>query len=133
MTEEFEPIDIEKLSPELQKEIEKLDKMDAEKIQQLYASSQERINEIDDPTKAKKLIACPHEIVFTITARVMEENMKGEVVGDKDISIRHYHIPVPIDKDYKVYVATFFKYIESKMLDGINHANENSQENSQNG
>ena len=102
-----------------------MDSIELDKIKALYGQG---IHSIDDSEKNKKLTNSIHEIVFTITAKVMEENLKGEIVGEKEISVKNYHIPVPIDKDYKNYMSTFFKYLEDKIIDGIDHANENSKE-----
>lgn len=70
-----------------------------------------------------KLIRCPHEIVFSITANVLMENEKGEKTGSREICNKNYHIPVPIDKDYKIYMDAFFEYLEKSLGESIRHAN----------
>jgi hypothetical protein len=61
----------------------------------------------------EKLISCPHEIVFTINANVLAENDKGELVSSKEICSKKYHIPVPIDKNYHIFMTAFFQYLEN--------------------
>lgn len=87
----------------------------------------------DDPTRdeeLKKLINSPHEIVFTVNAHVLTENEKGEITGSREISIKNYHIPVPVDKDYKHYMSVFFEYLENSILSSINKANETAKDSS---
>lgn len=100
--------------------------------------SSEKIDEIleykrqfENPTadeKIEKLIDCPHEIIFTINAKVLAQNEKGELIDTREICVKNYHIPVPIDKDYKNYMAIFFKYLEDKMIDAVDYSNKNSQD-----
>ena len=83
--------------------------------------------EVDNPAEeleTKKLIDCPHEIVFTITAQVLSQNERGEIVGSKDICTKNYHIPVPIDKDYHSYMEVFFNHLENKILQSVSDSNE---------
>lgn len=61
----------------------------------------------------KKLIECPHEIIFKVTANVLEENKDGQLVSSKEICTKDYHIPVPADKDYKEYMNIFFEFLEN--------------------
>lgn len=122
-------IDINNLSPEILEQLKNIDDIDLVRIKAAYDPLSKNKNTIiDDPERPGKLIQCTHEIVFTVTARVLEENLKGEVIGEKDISIKTYHIPVPIDKDYNSYMSTFFKYLEDNMLKAIDHSNENAKE-----
>lgn len=76
--------------------------------------------DLDDSDK--KLIACPHEIVFNITANVLEENDKAELIGSKEICSKKYHIPVPIDKDYHIFMTAFFQHLESCLESSADHA-----------
>ena len=88
--------------------------------------------ELDNPAdefKTKKLIACPHEIIFTITAQTLSQNDKGEIIESKDICVKNYHIPVPIDKDYHNYMEVFFDYLEKKILESVSDSNETAQDN----
>lgn len=127
-------IDFNSLSPEILEQLNNIDDIDLARIKALYENTPEVADSnnpksiIDDPERPGKLIQCTHEIVFTVTARVLEENLKGEIVGEKEVSIKTYHIPVPIDKDYNNYMATFFKYLEDKMIETIDHSNEISKE-----
>lgn len=108
-----------------------------ENFKELTQSS-EKIDEIleykrqfENPTadeKIEKLIDCPHEIIFTINAKVLAQNEKGELIDTREISVKNYHIPVPIDKDYKNYMAIFFKYLEDKIIDAVDYSNKNSQD-----
>ena len=78
--------------------------------------------EFNNPLKEEeleKVISCPHEIVFTVNANVLTENEKGELTGTKEICVKNYHIPVPIDRDYKEYMSAFFQYIEDQIIDCI--------------
>ena len=72
--------------------------------------------ELVDYNTTKKLTNSPHEIVFDITASVFEENLKGELVGTKEICTKKFHIPVPIDKDYEIFMTTFFNHLEKCIL-----------------
>jgi hypothetical protein len=63
--------------------------------------------------RPKKLLICPHEIVITVIANVLEENEKGEVIGTKEICQKDYHIPVPPTHDYNIYMESFFSHLEN--------------------
>ena len=63
----------------------------------------------------EKLSDAPHEIVFNITANVLEENEKGEKTRSKHICTKYYHIPVPVDGDYHVFMEAFFKFLEESL------------------
>ena len=126
-------IDFNNLSPEILEQLNNIDDIDLARIKASYDNTpgidtNNSSPVIDDPERPGKLIQCTHEIVFTVTARVLEENLKGEIVGEKEVSIKTYHIPVPIDKDYSSYMSTFFKYLEDKMIETIDHSNETSKE-----
>jgi hypothetical protein len=78
--------------------------------------------ELNNPLKEESLekaIVCPHEIIFTINANVLTENEKGELTSTKEICVKNYHIPVPIDKNYQEYMHIFFKYIEEQIINCI--------------
>jgi hypothetical protein len=75
----------------------------------------------------EKLIKCPHEIVFSIMANVLMENDKGEKTGSREICNKTYHIPVPIDKDYKSYMKAFFEYLEKSLGEAAKNANKISE------
>lgn len=118
----------QELNPDLLEQLKNLDGIELEKIKVLYGQDVNEAVYEDPKNKKEKLLKCPHEIIFTITAKVIEENLKGEKVGDKEICVRNYHIPVPIDKEYKDYMATFFNYLQENILAGIEKANETSKE-----
>ena len=75
-----------------------------------------------------KLIDCPHEIIFTITAQALSQNEKGEIVGTKEICVKNYHIPVPIDKDYNHYMSVFFDHLEKKIIESIDDSNQEAKD-----
>lgn len=60
----------------------------------------------------EKIIDCRHEIVISVTARVLEQNDTGEHVGTKEICKQNYHIPVPALIDYHIYMKGFFDKLE---------------------
>lgn len=76
----------------------------------------------------KKLIDCPHEIVFNITAQALSQNEKGEIVGTKEICVKNYHIPVPVDKDYNHYMSVFFDHLEKKIIESIDDSNKDAKD-----
>lgn len=82
------------------------------KLYELYDDSLSLPKE-DLDGEAKKLIECPHEIVFKVTANVLEENKDGQLVSSKEICTKNYHVPVPSDKDYKEYMTIFFDFLEN--------------------
>jgi hypothetical protein len=85
-------------------------------------------SDFEDPSVPKKLIQCAHEIIFNITAHVMEENEKGEVTSSVEICTKSFHIPVPFNKDYKSYMKTFFDHLETSILNTIQETNEKAEE-----
>lgn len=113
--------------------------LDPKLIQELYEyesnldlSSQELLHKTPegyaDHTKPKKLIATPHEIIFTITAHVMTENEKGEIVSSVEICTQNYHVPVPVNKEYKSYMKIFFDHLEESIGKTIDIANDKAEE-----
>jgi hypothetical protein len=100
------------------------------KLYELYDDSVSLPKE-DLDGQAKKLIGCPHEIVFKVTANVLEENKDGELVSSKEICTKNYHIPVPADKDYKEYMNIFFDFLENGLAssaDKIYNQENNNEE-----
>jgi hypothetical protein len=69
-----------------------------------------------------KLIDCPHEIVFSITANVLEQNEEGQTIGSKELCVRTYHIPIPAEKDYKEYMDAFFGFFEKTLQASVEQA-----------
>ena len=74
-----------------------------------------------------KTYNCPHEIVFTVTANVFTSNEKGEIIDTEEICTKNYHIPVAIDKDYAVFMQTFFEHIEKCIISGIQKEGYNNE------
>jgi hypothetical protein len=110
----------------LQKQIEELASLSKEDIDKIWESKKALDNSPEE--KIKKLMDCPHEIVFTIDAHVLMQNEKGETTGTREISTRNYHIPVPIDKDYNSYMKIFFEYLEKKIIDTIHDTNKDAKD-----
>ena len=75
-----------------------------------------------DSENVEKKIACQHELIFTIKAKAMEENEKGETIQCKEVCVKNYHIPVPIDKDYNEFMNTFFEFLEKCIGGAATHA-----------
>lgn len=98
--------------------IEELDKMTVEEIEALLSSNMEQLE-----PKPQKLINCAHEIVFKITANVLMENEKREIIGTEEVCEKNFHIPVPVDKDYKIFMQAFFEHVERCLLTSIKENN----------
>lgn len=109
-------IDKEKIKEELYKQYESL-------MHQFSPGSMNHLNP-DLISGNKKLIACRHEIIFNINARVMEEDELGNPVATTAICTKNYHIPVPADKDYNIYMEAFFKHLESCLSQSAKHSSE---------
>lgn len=89
--------------------------------------SQAYYQELEEYSNIKKLTDSPHEIVFDITATVFEENNKGEIIGTKEISTQKYHIPVPVDQNYDIFMKTFFMHVQDCLLNAANVATNGEQ------
>lgn len=70
----------------------------------------------------KKLSEASHEIVFNITANILEENEKGEKVKSKQICTKYYHIPVPMGGDANAFMVSFFDFLEKSLAGSAKHA-----------
>lgn len=70
----------------------------------------------------EKLSNVPHEIVFNITANVLEENDKGEKIKSKKICTKFYHIPVPLGADYDIFMEAFFSFLEKSLASAATEA-----------
>jgi maltose-binding protein MalE len=77
-------------------------------------------NEIDEN---QKLFDSRHEIIFSITANVVEQDDTGQAVASRHICRKNYHIPVPATKDYNEYMTAFFDFLEKCLSDSANQAN----------
>lgn len=69
-----------------------------------------------------KLISCKREIVFSITANVLEEDEQGKNMGSVEIVTQTYHMPVPEDKDYNDFMKAFVGFFEKTMIESHQHA-----------
>jgi hypothetical protein len=78
---------------------------------------------IVDHSTQHKLTDAPHEIIIDVTATVMEENNKGEIVGTKEVCTKTYHIPVPITQSYELYMSTFFEHLQKCLETSTQTAN----------
>lgn len=66
-------------------------------------------------TSPRKLIDCPHEIIFSVESNIMEQNEKRENVGSKLIHKRNFHMPVPPGEDPEEYMSIFLKHFENSL------------------
>lgn len=71
-----------------------------------------------------KLISCPHEIIFTITANVLAENKEGQTVDSVELLTNTYHMPVPEGKDYNEFMESFMSFFEKSMIDAHQNASQ---------
>lgn len=101
------------------------DTADPEKLLNLIQNG--LLNDVPVLDRPDKLLICPHEIIFTVIAHVMEENDKGELVSSKEICKKNYHIPVPPNNDYNRYMDAFFKHIENCISSSAKHATKQSE------
>ena len=76
----------------------------------------------------KKLIDCPHEIVFTVNANVLMQNEKGEHIGTEEICVKNYHIPVPIDQDYHIFMKSFFDHLQKAIGDSYKNSSTDTKD-----
>lgn len=83
--------------------------------------------DIPSMERPNKLLICPHEIVITVIANVLEENDKGELIGSKEICRKDYHIPVPPKHDYNAYMSAFFSHLENCISSSAKNATQNSE------
>lgn len=111
----------------IKEHIEQLKNLKQEDIEKIISSKQSLENPIKE-NEIKKITDSPHEIVFSINAHVLMQNDAGELTGTKEICVKNYHIPVPIDKDYHNYMKTFFDYLEKKILDTIQDTNKDAMD-----
>ena len=77
---------------------------------------------------AKKLISCRHEIIFNINARVIEEDEVGKPIATTRVATQNYHIPVPSDKDYNIYMNAFFEHLEKCLSQSAQKSTEDSND-----
>jgi Na+-translocating ferredoxin:NAD+ oxidoreductase RnfG subunit len=83
-------------------------------------------NEIEQ--EYEKLLDCPHELVITVTAKVLEQDETGNVVGINEICKQNYHVPVPQNKDYHEYMAGFFNRLQKCIVESDKEATEKASE-----
>lgn len=80
----------------------------------------------------EKLIDCRHEIVITVTAKVLEQDETGNPVGMKEICKQNYHVPVPQNKHYHEYMAGFFDHLQKCIMTSDKQATEQASETTNN-
>ena len=71
-----------------------------------------------------KKIKCSHEIVFNISASVMQEDKDGKDIGCEELMIKYYHIPVKEGEDYKQFLNAFFGFLEKCLASSAKNAYE---------
>ena len=76
-------------------------------------------------TSPKKLIDCPHEIVFTVESNILEQNEKHENVSSTFLHKRTFHMEVPPKEDPKKYMDGFLQHFEQCLLNTIEEKDEN--------
>lgn len=64
-----------------------------------------------------KLSDCKFELVFNITASLLEQDNTGNLLNTKNMYSQNYHIPIPDEKNHKIFLDTFFKYLETHILE----------------
>ena len=67
-------------------------------------------------TAPKKLIDCPHEIIFSVEANILEQNENHENIASKSIHKRNFHMPVPEKEDPMQYMQGFLEHFEKCLL-----------------
>lgn len=105
--------------------LEQLKQLQPEEIKGLFDYSDSQYAEIFEDQQ--KLTDTAHEIVFKITANVLEQNEKGEYVKSKGMFEQNYHIPIPVGSLCTDYVDAFFDFIKKQMIDAIAAADEKTQ------
>jgi len=116
---------IKKLTEDIAKSFKDVDVNNPEELMEYLQKNY--APDIPDLDRPKKMISCPHEIVFTVRALVLEENEKGETMGCKEVCQKNYHIPVPSTKDYNAYMECFFKYLENCITSSAKRATEDTE------
>lgn len=76
----------------------------------------------------EKLLECRHEIIITVTAKVLEQDETGNPVGMTEICKQNYHIPVPQNKHYHEYMAGFFERLQTCIMTSDKAATETAPE-----
>jgi hypothetical protein len=68
-----------------------------------------------DVMHPKHITSSPHEITVFVKAEVSDIDNKGNLSEIKDLFEKYYHIPVPNNTDYMVYVTKFFEKFHSDL------------------
>jgi len=76
----------------------------------------------------QKKIDCTYELIFNITAHLMKQNDNGEDMSAEQVCAKNYHIPVKEGSDTKIFMDTFFKFLENCLANSAKNAYENSKE-----
>lgn len=108
------------VDPEILAQLKEINEMSNDELLNLMGDKFE-LPEQDEETKSA--LSCQYEIVFKIVADVLTQNHKGEVTNTVEICKKNFHIPVPIDAEYKLYMKTFFDYLEKNIIKTIDDTN----------
>lgn len=76
----------------------------------------------------QKKIDCPYELVFNITAHMMKQNDEGEDMSCEQVCGKNYHIPVKEGADPKIFMDTFFQFLENCLSQSAKTAYESTNE-----
>jgi len=76
----------------------------------------------------EKLLECRHEIVITVTAKVLEQDDTGNTTGVNEICKQNYHVPVPQNKHYHEYMAGFFDRLQKCIMMSDKEATDSASE-----
>lgn len=106
------------------------DKKDIDSVVEGVLKQYSLANEISQ--EYEKLLDCRHEIVITVTAKVLEQDETGNPVGMKEICKQNYHIPVPQNKHYHEYMAGFFEHLQKCIMTSDHQATEQASETTNN-
>lgn len=79
-----------------------------------------------------KLVDCKHELVFSMSVNVLEQDDEGKSLAASEIRTNTYHIPVPSDVDHKEYISAFMQHFENAMITAADNTNLQSPENKTN-
>jgi len=60
---------------------------------------------------------CPHEMRITMDAKISSIDHKGYLKEVKDITVKHFHIPIPSNTNYDDIVNMFFDKMQEKIFE----------------
>jgi hypothetical protein len=76
----------------------------------------------------QKKIDSTYELVFNITSHLMKQDDNGQDMFCEQVSGKNFHIPVKEGADPKVFMDTFFRFLEDALAKSAKHAYENCNE-----